>query len=143
MLRNWGPKCFWETKTSGHPPESSPRHWRNTQAWGIISLRGIWLPANCPLPGERFDPLRDVSDPDPQPFHCKLVGRQADSKSGSELDQNMSSKRVPKRGANRSQKCPSEVPQKLVGAVCPLIWKSVCPLPGKPVPANVPANRAR
>ena len=66
----------------------------------IISLRGVWLSESCPLPGERFDSPRNVSDPNPQSFHCAFVGRQADSKSGSKLGQHMSSKHVPKSDAN-------------------------------------------
>ena len=67
---------------------------------GQVSLRGVWLSASCPLPGERFDSPRNVSDPNPQSFHCTFVGRQADSKSGSKLGQHMSSKHVPKSDAN-------------------------------------------
>ena len=65
-----------------------------------IALRGVWLSASCPLPGERSDSPRNVSDPHPQSFHCTFVGRQADSKSGSKLGRHMSSKHVPKSDAN-------------------------------------------
>ena len=76
----------------------------------IISLRGVWLSASYPLPGERFDSPRHVSDSSPQSFHWHSLGGKLTQKVGPNWAntclQNTSQKATPTDPKSVLLKCP-------------------------------------